>query len=65
MFSDKELKKILTSGNILTDEEFDKKLSEALKLGKKVEHYLTEKKIITPIVLYENAATLYKVPYID
>lgn len=65
MFSDKELKKILISGNILTGEEFEKKLSEASKAGKNTENYLMEKKIITPIVLYENAASFYKIPYID
>jgi type IV pilus assembly protein PilB len=65
MFSNKQLKNILIKAETLTSEEFDKLKKEAVSLGKKMENYLIEKKIITPLVLYENAASYYKVPFID
>lgn len=65
MFSDKQLKKILTETEILSVEDFNKYDAEAKKLRKKLENFLFEKKIIAPLVLYENAATFYKIPFID
>ena len=65
MFNDKLLKKILEKADILKGEEFDKFAKEAASLGKKLENYLIEKKIITPTILYENAANYFKVPFIN
>ncbi len=65
MFSDKQLKNILTKAEILNVEKFDSLLSEAKQNGKRMEFFLIEKKIITPLVLYENAAAYYKIPFID
>ena len=65
MFSDKQLKNILTKAEILNVEKFDSLLLEARQNGKRMEFFLIEKKIITPLVLYENAAAYYKIPFID
>ncbi|MCK5510766.1 type II/IV secretion system protein [Candidatus Parcubacteria bacterium] len=65
MFSDKQLKNILAKAEILNIEKFDPLLLEAKQNGKKMEFFLIEKKIITPLVLYENAAAYYKIPFID
>ncbi len=65
MFSKKQLKKILVKNDILKKDEFDKLAKEAYLLGKKIENYLIEKKIITTTVLYENAANYFNVPFIN
>jgi type IV pilus assembly protein PilB len=65
MISNQLLQKILTKADILNNEDGKKLLKEAVTLGKNFEDYLYEKKIITPLVLYENAATYFKVPFID
>ncbi len=65
MFTDKQLEKILIASEILNPENFKKNKEEAVSKSKKLENYLLEKKIITPLVLYESAATYYKIPFID
>ena len=65
MFSKNQLKKILTKSNVLSEQNFEKYSKEAKKLRKKLENYLIEKKIISSLVLYENAANFYKIPFID
>ncbi|MCK5061210.1 Flp pilus assembly complex ATPase component TadA [Candidatus Parcubacteria bacterium] len=65
MFTNKQLEKILIKAESLTKEQFKKYADEAKAKGKKLENYLNEKKVITPIVLYENAASFYKIPFID
>ncbi len=65
MFSKNQLKKILTKSNFLSEQNFEKYSKEAKKIGKKLEHYLIEKKIISNLVLYENAANFYKIPFVD
>ena len=65
MFSNKQLKKILTTAEAITEEEYDKYAKEAAQLGKKPDDYLVEKKLITGVMLYESAANFYKVPFID
>jgi type IV pilus assembly protein PilB len=65
MFSSAKLKKILTKTEVISAENFDKFKKEADTLGKNIENYLTEKKILSPLVLYENAATYFKIPFID
>ena len=64
MFSDRQLKLILDKADILAKTEFDKIAKEASTLGKKTEHYLAEKKIISTETLYESAANFYKIPFI-
>jgi type IV pilus assembly protein PilB len=64
MFRDRQLKMILEKADILSSEEFDRLAKEAETLGKKMELYLIEKNIVSVDVLYENAANLYKIPYI-
>ncbi len=46
-------------------QEFDKFSKEAEKLGKKLENYLIEKKIITSSSLYESAAAYFNVPFVN
>lgn len=65
MFSNPQLKKILAKAELISSEEFDKYSQEAEGLGKNLENYLLEKKIISSVVLYENAAAYYKLPFID
>ncbi len=65
MFTNKQLEKILIKAESLTKEQFKKYADEAKAKGKKLENYLNEKKVITPAVLYENAASFYKIPFID
>ncbi len=65
MFSEKQLQKILTFNDSLSKEDFEKYQQDAEKNGKKLENYLFDNKIISPLVLYENAATFYKIPFID
>lgn len=65
MFSKEQLKNILIKSEVLSSEKFDNLAKQASGLGKKTENYLIEKKIISPMVLYENAASYYKLPFID
>jgi len=65
MFSNLQLKKILIKAELTSEEEFNKYNQEAEGLGKNLENYLLEKKIISSVVLYENAAAFYKLPFID
>ncbi len=65
MFTNKQIKNILDKAEILPAKEFDKIAKEADNAGKKVESYLYEKKIITPLVLHESAAKYFKVPFIN
>jgi len=65
MFTNKQIKNILDKADILPAKEFDKIAKEADNVGKKVESYLYEKKIITPLVLHESAAKYFKVPFIN
>jgi len=65
MFSQKQIKNILDKTNILKAEDFDKFSKEAANSGKKIENYLVEKKIITSLSLYENAAKFFNVPFVN
>ncbi|MBI4779340.1 Flp pilus assembly complex ATPase component TadA [Candidatus Falkowbacteria bacterium] len=65
MLSNQQLKKILEKSDIIPTQEFEKFSQEAEKSGKALENYLIEKKIITSNSLYENAASYFKVPFIN
>lgn len=65
MFSDQQLKNILIQTEILPLEKFESLAEEAKSQGKAIEYYLNEKNIISPLVLYENAASYFKIPFID
>ena len=65
MFTNEQLKKILVKSEVLAKEEIVKYEKEAEKLGKKLQNYLLEKKVISTLTLYENAAAYYKLPFID
>jgi len=65
MFTKDQIKSILEKSEVLSADDFAKYSAEADKLGKKIEDLLTEKKIITPLTLYENAANYYKIPFIN
>jgi len=65
MLANAQIKRILTQGEILTAEDFEKFSQEAGVAGKNLENYLTEKKIITPLLLYENVASFHKLPFIE
>ncbi|MCU0679041.1 MAG: Flp pilus assembly complex ATPase component TadA [Planctomycetes bacterium] len=65
MLANAQLKNILTQGEVLTAADFDKFSQEASAAGKNLENYLTEKKIITPLLLYENVASFHKLPFIE
>ncbi|RLC38083.1 hypothetical protein DRH27_03160, partial [Candidatus Falkowbacteria bacterium] len=65
MFTNSQLKQILIKSEIITAQDFEKNAKEAKENKKNLENLLVEKKIISPLVLYENAASLYKIPFID
>ncbi|MFH1255368.1 MAG: GspE/PulE family protein [bacterium] len=65
MLSNQQLKKILEKSDIIPAQEFEKFSKEAEKCGKTLENYLIEKKITTADCLYENAASYFKVPFIN
>lgn len=65
MLAKTQIKKILSKAEVLSDDDFDKLSAEADAAGKNIENYLTEKKIITPLLLYENVASHYKLPFIE
>ena len=65
MLTNEQLKRILEKTDILPAEEFDKFNKEAENKGKNIEEYLMEKKIITSLSLYENAAQYFNVPFVN
>lgn len=65
MLNERQLKNILVKNEILSEADFDLYLKEATGQNKKLENYLFEKNVITPLVLYETAAAAYKIPFID
>lgn len=65
MFSNQQLKKILTKTELISEEDFNKYAQDAESSGKNLENYLLDKKIISSVVLYENAAAFYKLQFID
>lgn len=65
MLNRRQIKNILAKADILKNEEFDRFAKEAANRGKKIEDYLMEKKIITPLSLYENAAQYFRVPFVN
>jgi type IV pilus assembly protein PilB len=65
MLAKTQIKQILGKVEILSGDDFDKLSAEADAAGKNIENYLTEKKIITPLLLYENVASHYKLPFME
>ncbi|OGF27892.1 hypothetical protein A2303_05930 [Candidatus Falkowbacteria bacterium RIFOXYB2_FULL_47_14] len=65
MFSNAKLKDILIKTEVLTAADYDKYQHEAEAANMDTADYLTEKKIISPVALFENAANYYKIPFID
>ncbi|MFA4833393.1 MAG: GspE/PulE family protein [Patescibacteria group bacterium] len=65
MLSQKQIKNILAKTEILSESDFDKFAQEAETSGKNIESYLMEKKVITPLSLYESAAEYFKVPFVN
>jgi len=65
MLSQKQIKNILAKTEILSESDFDKFAKEAENSGKKIENYLVEKKVITPLSLYESAAEYFKIPFVN
>ncbi len=65
MLTEAQLKKVVIASDILSEANFEQYSKEAKSLGKKTESYLIEKKVISPLVLYENVASFYKLPFID
>ena len=65
MLSQKQIKNILAKTEILSESDFDKFAQEAENSGKKIENYLVEKKVITPLSLYESAAEYFKIPFVN
>ncbi|MCD4762139.1 Flp pilus assembly complex ATPase component TadA [bacterium] len=65
MFTDKQLKKIIVKGEIIVKDDFEKYQKEAKAAGKNLEFFLTEKKLVSPLTLYENAANFYKIPFVE
>ncbi|MDD5072078.1 MAG: GspE/PulE family protein [Patescibacteria group bacterium] len=65
MLSREQIKNILIKAEILTDGDFDKFAQEAENSGKKIENYLLEKKVITPLSLYESAAQFFNIPFVN
>lgn len=65
MLNKNQLKKILSSENIISENEFEKISKEAKQEGKNIEKYFIDKKIITSNSLYKNASRYYKLPFIN
>jgi type IV pilus assembly protein PilB len=65
MFSEQQLKNILTCAGIVDAEEFSRLSREASDNDKKVEDLLAEKKIISPEDLAKETAKYFKVPFIN
>ncbi|MFH1428087.1 MAG: GspE/PulE family protein [Patescibacteria group bacterium] len=65
MLTQEQIKKILEKAEILPAKEFDKLVKEIANSHKKIEDYLIEKKIITPLSLYECASQYFKIPFIN
>lgn len=65
MFRSNQLKDILVKSEIISDSDFTKYQKEANELGKKLQPYLIEKKVISLLTLYETAASYYKIPFTD
>ena len=65
MFSKKILKKILKKADIVPESELEKLAKEAEGKNKKLLDYLFNKKIISPLVFFENVASFFKLPFID
>ncbi|MFA5954691.1 MAG: ATPase, T2SS/T4P/T4SS family [Patescibacteria group bacterium] len=64
MFTDKQLVKILDSTGAFPSADIQKYKSEADEKRLPLENYLISKRLISEDSLYENAATVYKVPFI-
>ncbi|MFH1522267.1 MAG: GspE/PulE family protein [Patescibacteria group bacterium] len=65
MLNKKQIKIVLEKAEILSSNDYKKFAKEAEESGKKIEDYLIEKKIITPLSLYESAAQYFKIPFIN
>jgi type IV pilus assembly protein PilB len=65
MYSEKQIKEILLKSEMVDEANYQKYSNEAQALGKDLIDYLDEKKVISPVAFYENAANYFKVPYID
>jgi len=65
MLSNQQLKKIIEKADIMPAQELDKFAKEAERLGKNLESYLIEKKVLTTSSLYESAATYFNVPFVN
>jgi type IV pilus assembly protein PilB len=65
MFNEQQLKNILVSAKILTEDEFNKIALEAEENNKPIEEILSDKKIIIPEELYRCVADYFQVPYIN
>lgn len=65
MLSKKQIKNILAKTDILSEGDFEKFAQEAENSGKNIENYLIEKKVITPLSLYESASQYFKVPFVN
>jgi type IV pilus assembly protein PilB len=65
MLQAEQIKEILASANILPKDNFDKIAKEAQAIGKNLEDYLAEKKIISTNALYEKAASFHDLPFIN
>jgi len=65
MLQAEQIKEILAAANILPKENFDKIAEEAQAIGKNLEDYLAEKKIISTNALYEKAASFHELPFIN
>jgi type IV pilus assembly protein PilB len=65
MFNEQQLKSILVSAGIITDEDFEKLSREARENDKKIEDLLAEKKIIASEDLSRETAKFFKVPFVN
>jgi len=65
MFNNSKLKSILGKAGILNDEDFDKFEKEAEGKNKNLENFLTERKIITTLSLYEAASNYFNLPFVN
>jgi len=65
MFTKEQLKNIIIKSNILSAKEFDSIDKEAASINKSILNLLYEKKVVSSMTFYEEAANYFKIPFIN
>lgn len=65
MLNNKQLQKILKTSKIFPEDEIKELAEKAKKVGKSIEEFLISEKIITSKTLYKNAASFFKMSFVE